>query len=652
MGIIPPTDPAFKQGQRKLADAFYKNKNYAEAADAAREAIALDPKNPDAYNTLAQSKLALGDAQGAVEDAKRGLELNARSYPLLSTLKLAETRVGAGTSANQAAQNQPPPAAAQQAGDVSLRPRPWTAHENQAPPGMILSEKSARSKALAAEAERNLKLRSLDDAVRSATKALDENPENLNALYIRAAAHMKRNDWTSARRDVENALRLAPENPKLLSMYSRVLSHDKEYGRALQFAEQAISKDPRFAEAHFNKSLALAGLGRREDSLEALKEAARLSPQQYEQVYEAALQLPTSEDLASLLSGEAPAQSPAAPAKSRRTRGRFVAIGLASLAGGFLIALGLLQAIAGGWLHRVRTSITGVSRRSPSLAPSASVMIEAAPGTLVGGVYEIRKKLGLGGMGVVYEALDKSLDRRVAVKKMRDEIRSDPREAARFLQEARMVAQLHHPNIVEIYSIVEDASNVYLVFEFVDGKTVHQLIDDQRRLPFAQALKILQGACAALAYAHGKNIIHRDLKPSNIMISREGAVKVMDFGVARLAKDSIARLSTPNTIVGTPPYMAPEQEQGAVCKESDVYALGVCLYEMATGEMPFTGAGAGMLLSKMNKNYAPASRLASVPPGFDEFISRVLEPDPAKRIRTSEEFLRQAQELLSRSPAA
>jgi serine/threonine-protein kinase len=222
---------------------------------------------------------------------------------------------------------------------------------------------------------------------------------------------------------------------------------------------------------------------------------------------------------------------------------------------------------------------------------------------------------------------------------MREEIRADPLERRRFIQEARTVAGLHHPNIVDIYSIVEEGPDVYLVFEFVAGATLYEVLDRRGRLPLKEAAKTMSGVCAALEYAHKRDVIHRDLKPSNIMVTDAGVVKVMDFGVARQAKDAVSKLSMTNTIVGTPPYMAPEQEQGVVQKESDLYAMAVCLYELVTGRLPFQGMGAGMLLNKMNKSFVPPSTLApELPAAFDTMMSRALDPDPTKRFRTVKEF--------------
>jgi serine/threonine-protein kinase len=251
----------------------------------------------------------------------------------------------------------------------------------------------------------------------------------------------------------------------------------------------------------------------------------------------------------------------------------------------------------------------------------------------------VTRELGIGGMGIVYEATDNALARRVAIKKMRDEIRTDPVECRRFLAEARTVASLHHPNIVDIYSIVEDSGDIYLVFEYVDGRTVSQLIGDSGPLAFVDAQRIMKAVCAAVDYAHAQGIIHRDLKLANIMVSADGRTKVMDFGVARQAQEALTKIAQTNTIVGTPPYMAPEQEQGTVRRESDVFALGVCFYEMLTGRFPFAGQGAGMLLNKVNGKFDLLSQVApGMPAGLDEIMAKAISPDPEKRYRTAGDF--------------
>ena len=153
-------------------------------------------------------------------------------------------------------------------------------------------------------------------------------------------------------------------------------------------------------------------------------------------------------------------------------------------------------------------------------------------------------------------------------------------------------------------------------------------------------------------FAHGRKVIHRDLKPSNVMVTAEGFVKVMDFGIARLAQDAATRGAQTNTVAGTPPYMAPEQEQGLVRRESDVYSLALCFYEMVCGQAAFAGTGAGMLMNKVNMAYVPASqRAAGLPDGVDEVLARALHADPDQRIHSARELLAALEALPAGAPS-
>ena len=317
--------------------------------------------------------------------------------------------------------------------------------------------------------------------------------------------------------------------------------------------------------------------------------------------------------------------------------------------GVLLVALGLLQSLAAPLTTRIKSVfVQGPVSRPAGAAPGLAAgqagnlslpAIDPGQGMLRG-QYKLMRQIGAGGMGLVYEGSDVTLSRTVAIKKMRDELRLDRRERMRFINEAKLVASLHHPNIVDIYAIIEEGDDIYLVFEFVNGKTVYDIITSQGPLRFKDALVICRGMAAALDFAHNRHIIHRDLKPSNVMVTSDGFVKVMDFGIARLAKDALTRFSMTNTVVGTPPYMAPEQEQGVVRKEADVYSLAICVYEMLCGKAPFAGTGAGMLMNKVNMTYVPISNIApGLPPGVDDIFARALQVDPDKRFHSSREFL-------------
>ena len=240
-------------------------------------------------------------------------------------------------------------------------------------------------------------------------------------------------------------------------------------------------------------------------------------------------------------------------------------------------------------------------------------------------------------MGAVYEGWDKTLKRPVAIKRLRAELQRNARERERFLREAELVASLHHPHIVGIHNIIRDDVDTYLVFEFVPGRTVHRLLEESpgRRFGAARALGVLGRVAAAVDHAHSRRIIHRDLKPANIMVGEDGWVKVMDFGIARQVKDAL--LTTTNTIVGTPVYMAPEQAMGAVVKESDVFSLGVTLYEMLTGGLPFKGPGE--LNDKLAGTFlAPSALVADLRPELDAVLRRALAPRPEDRFGSCAEL--------------
>ena len=261
-------------------------------------------------------------------------------------------------------------------------------------------------------------------------------------------------------------------------------------------------------------------------------------------------------------------------------------------------------------------------------------------------VYPITRVLGQGGMGVVYEAYDRVLDRKVAVKKMLEESRGSISDRESFIREAKTVAKLHHPAIVDIYSIVEQGDDIYLVFEFVDGKTLAELLKKQGRFSLAETKKILKPVCDALEFAHGHNVIHRDLKPANVMITELGFVKVMDFGLASQAKNLVVkpgpqevRTQLATSIAGTPFYMSPEAERGMICKESDIYSLGVMAFEMLTGRVPFPDPRDAQ--AKTGGNYTkPSAIVTELTAGLDSFISDMLRPDPGQRPHSAEEVWR------------
>ena len=262
--------------------------------------------------------------------------------------------------------------------------------------------------------------------------------------------------------------------------------------------------------------------------------------------------------------------------------------------------------------------------------------------------YRILAKLGEGGMGQVYRALDTTLGRDVALKVLPPSVASDPDRIERFRREARVVASLNHPHIVTLYSVEHAATVHFLTMELVEGEALDVRVVPGG-MPLPQLLDIAWAIADALAAAHAKNIVHRDLKPANVMITQDGRVKVLDFGLAKAldAADSseaedaetIARTGT-GIVMGTMPYMSPEQVEGKpVDQRSDVFSLGVMLHEITTGRRPFAGNSPAALVSSILRDPAPdlCAGRSDVPRAFAELVAHCLEKHRDRRLQTARE---------------
>ena len=258
------------------------------------------------------------------------------------------------------------------------------------------------------------------------------------------------------------------------------------------------------------------------------------------------------------------------------------------------------------------------------------------------GQYRIGPRIGRGGMGVVYRATDTKLRRTVAVKVLPSELVADAERRRRFLREARLAAATPHPNIAAVYEVGEIDGRVFLVMELVSGRTLRARIDEGHLEP-GEAVRVATGIALGLARAHEAGIVHRDLKPENVMLgdNEDGSVKILDFGIAKLNDAPLsgdgATVSAVTTqegkLLGTPAYMSPEQAKGhKVSEKSDVFSLGVVLYEMVTGARPFNGETAMEVLIAIDRDTPiPPSKLTAVPNALERAIARCLEKDPAKR---------------------
>jgi serine/threonine protein kinase len=239
--------------------------------------------------------------------------------------------------------------------------------------------------------------------------------------------------------------------------------------------------------------------------------------------------------------------------------------------------------------------------------------------------YKILEKLGEGGMGVVYKAQDLTLDRFVALKFLPESSASSGSDVPRFLQEARAAAALNHPNICTIYGIEDVDGRQFIVMEYVDGQTLH---DKRASLSMKQAIEIGIQIADGLAAAHDKGIIHRDIKPENIMIRKDGIAQIMDFGLAKLR--GVTRLTKEGSTLGTAGYMSPEQVQGHEADHrSDIFSLGVLLFEMITGQLPFKGLHeTAVAYEIVNVDSPPPSAInPAIPPDLDAVVLDCLEKD-------------------------
>ncbi|MHB2025288.1 MAG: protein kinase domain-containing protein [Elusimicrobiota bacterium] len=632
------------------AQANFDQGNMKDAASLASDALEENPANEQALLIRGESEASQNNFAAAARDAGLALAINPNDKRAQVLLGMTEGRgqvnipaFGAAANQNQTAADSLSPGMGSPSSGRSAVLGSGS-RQNQYASGQV-TQAIGQSAQFSKQAQSDLSLGDYEDALAQTQKALAADPMNVNAYALRAMAYQRMKNYASALKNINSALDISPNDPSLEEIKASVLNRMGRYAEAKAAALLAIQGNPNNAAAYYDLANALAGLGDRNGMIAALKKAAAIDPR-YEAYLRAAMQMPSDSDLTSLFDGNSDFQAPGSENNGSRNRLlRFGAIAGLSLIGGLLIALGLMR------LFPKKTAEQSSSADQPITRSfqAASGNMPAGPMQILRGQYQLGRQIGAGGMGTVYEGLDISLGRRVAVKKMRDELKTDPKEKARFISEAKLVASLHHPNIVDIYAVVEDGQDAYLIFEHIAGKTAREILSEKGRFSLSETLSILRPMASALDYAHAHGIIHRDLKPSNVMVSADGLIKVMDFGIARAAKDAMTRVALTGTIIGTPPYMAPEQERGIVRKESDVYALGVCLYEMLSGRLPFDGTGSGILMNKINKEYPrPNQLIADLPKELNAVFDRVFEPDPDKRFATPRAFMAALDMLLAK----
>ena len=259
------------------------------------------------------------------------------------------------------------------------------------------------------------------------------------------------------------------------------------------------------------------------------------------------------------------------------------------------------------------------------------------------GDFELKKRLGKGGMGEVFLARQTSLDRLVALKTLSKDLAKREDFVARFLREARSMAKLDHPNVVKVYAVDSYKGLHFAAIEYVDGKSVQDWLNSLKQFPIGDAVHIAMVSAEAMQHAHDLNMVHRDIKPDNILLTSKGAVKVADFGLAKVIDEDVS-MTQSGTGLGTPLYMAPEQARSAktVDQRSDIYALGATLYHMLTGALPFDGGTAlELIISKETGKHEAARKLRpEIPERLDLIVDKMMAKDPRHRYADCAEVVR------------
>jgi serine/threonine-protein kinase len=261
--------------------------------------------------------------------------------------------------------------------------------------------------------------------------------------------------------------------------------------------------------------------------------------------------------------------------------------------------------------------------------------------TLLGGRYEIGDPLGQGGMAEVFRGRDTRLGRDVAIKVLRAELAGDPTFLARFRREAQSAASLNHPNIVSVYDTGDDNGVPFIVMEYVEGRTLREILRTQGRMLPQRALEIVADVCAALEHAHEQGIVHRDIKPANVMLTSNGTVKVMDYGIARAITASTATMTQTAAVIGTAQYLSPEQARGEhVDARSDVYSTGCLLYELLTHQPPFTGdSPVAVAYQHVREDPTlPSVVNPDVEPAAEAVVMKAMAKNPGNRYQTAAEM--------------
>ena len=267
-------------------------------------------------------------------------------------------------------------------------------------------------------------------------------------------------------------------------------------------------------------------------------------------------------------------------------------------------------------------------------------------GKRLDGRYEIHELIGVGGMALVYRAYDQIDDRTVAIKILKDEFLGNEDFIRRFKNESKAIAVLSHPNIVKVYDVSFGDQIQYIVMEYIDGITLREYLDQQKEIKWKEAIHFTVQILRALQHAHEKGIIHRDIKPQNIMLLQDGTIKVTDFGIARFSRNETRTMT--DKAIGSVHYIAPEQARGDLTDEkADIYSVGVMLYEMITGQLPFEADNAvSVAIMQLQADPRPPKDInPAIPDGLEEITLKAMQKDPSQRYQSAAEMLRDIEQF-------
>jgi tetratricopeptide (TPR) repeat protein len=463
----------------------------------------------------------------------------------------------------------------------------------------------AEASAVLKQAMNRVQIQDYPAAEQILNKRLLENPSDEGALRLRSYERRKDHRYQDSAADAKAAVALAPWDPRVKGLLIDDLVDLGRAPEAIAIANDGLQASPKEGRLLVARGRAHESLGQNAEALTDYKAAAEADAEFDMMARDAQERL-----------GGRPNQRPVLP---RPNLVWFAAVGTALLFFSFAL-----------FRKRGESSVRMAMREDDHALLQRGARPDAAPSG-----FRILRQLGMGGMGIVYEALDIGLQRTVALKKLRAEVADNPRERSRFLKEARTVAALKHPNIVEIHAIHEDAEGLFLVFEKITGETLHERLGRGPLNP-AEAVGYLKQVAEALDHAHTHGVVHQDLKPGNIMVS-EGIAKVMDFGIARRVAETLSTMSKIE-VAGTPAYMAPEQESGGGAgPAADIFALGACAYELLGGKTPFPNGG---MMMKSQKMFRPVTELRpELPKAVNQAIAKALEPDPSARWTSAQAFI-------------